>query len=79
MPTRETTLPLYGALLGGVVYMLISNYLPIYIQRWEMFLGITLLLIIFRFKKGIWGYILASMDYLERRKSAWSGFGEAPR
>ena len=61
---------LYGALLGGVIYMLISNYLPIYIQRWEMFLGITLLLIIFRFKKGIWGYVLASMEYLRRRRSA---------
>lgn len=56
---------LYGAILGSLVYMLISNFLPIYIQRWEMFLGITMLLIIFRFRKGIWGYIV---DYSERRK-----------
>jgi branched-chain amino acid transport system permease protein len=63
---------LHGALLGGVVYMLISNYLPIYIQRWEMFLGITMLLMIFKFQKGIWGYVLTSLDYLERRK-----FGQA--
>jgi len=68
---------LYGALLGGVVYMLISNYLPIYIQRWEMFLGITLLIMIFRFKKGIWGYILTSLDYLQRRKLARRTVGEA--
>ena len=43
---------LYGAIVGGVVYMLISNFLPIYIQRWEMFLG-------------IWGYIV---EYFEKKK-----------
>ena len=32
----------YGALAGGVGYKLISNYLPNYIQRWEMFLGVVL-------------------------------------
>ena len=56
---------IYGAVVGGVVYMLISNFLPIYIQRWEMFLGITMLLIIFRFRKGIWGYIV---EYFEKMK-----------
>jgi len=48
---------LYGALIGGVLYMVISNYLASYIPRWEMFLGITLLIVIFRFRKGVWGYI----------------------
>jgi branched-chain amino acid transport system permease protein len=47
----------YGALLGGVGYMIISNYLPKYIQRWEMFLGIALLLMVFRFRGGIWGFL----------------------
>jgi len=59
---------LYGAILGGVVYMLISNYLPIYIQRWEMFLGITMLIIIFRFRTGIWGYLLKVREYFETKK-----------
>jgi branched-chain amino acid transport system permease protein len=56
---------LYGAILGGLVYMLISNFLPIYIQRWEMFLGITMLLIIFKFRKGMWGYV---DEYFQKRK-----------
>ena len=56
---------LYGVIVGSLAYMLISNFLPIYIQRWEMFLGVTMLLIIFRFRKGIWGYVL---DFLEKRK-----------
>jgi branched-chain amino acid transport system permease protein len=59
---------LYGAILGGVVYMLISNYLPIYIQRWEMFLGFTMLIIIFRFRTGIWGYLLKAREYFETKK-----------
>lgn len=46
----------YGALTGGIVYMVISNYLPNYIQRWEMFLGIALLVLVFKFQAGLWGY-----------------------
>ncbi len=49
----------YGALVGGVSYKLISNYLPNYIQRWEMFLGMILLLLVFKFRSGVWGYIVA--------------------
>lgn len=46
-----------GAVIGGATYMTISNYLPRYIVRWEMFLGLALLIIAFKFRKGIWGYI----------------------
>lgn len=46
-----------GAVIGGTAYMTISNYLARYIIRWEMFLGIALLIFAFRFKKGIWGYL----------------------
>jgi len=48
---------LYGAIIGGVLYMVISNYLASYIPRWEMFLGIALLIVVFRFRKGVWGYV----------------------
>lgn len=47
----------YGALAGGITYMMISNYLPNYIQRWEMFLGIMLLILVFWFRAGVWGYL----------------------
>ncbi len=46
-----------GAVIGGAAFMTISNYLPRYILRWEMFLGLALLIIAFKFRKGIWGYI----------------------
>lgn len=48
---------LYGAVIGGVAFMAISNYLATYISRWEMFLGIGLLVLVFRFRAGIWGAI----------------------
>ncbi len=48
---------IYGALVGGIAYMTISNYLPNYIQRWEMFLGVVLLILVFWFREGIWGYV----------------------
>ncbi len=60
---------LYGAIVGGVVYMVISNFLPIYIYRWEMFLGFSLIIIVFRFRTGIWGYVQRSWEYLIKRKT----------
>jgi len=59
---------LYGAIIGGVAYMMISNFLAIYIQRWEMFLGIALLIIVFRFRKGIWGSLQNLGEYFQRTK-----------
>jgi branched-chain amino acid transport system permease protein len=59
---------LYGAIIGGVVYMMISNYLAIYIQRWEMFLGMSLLIIVFKFRKGVWGNIRTIGDTFGRPK-----------
>jgi branched-chain amino acid transport system permease protein len=59
---------LYGAIVGGVIYMVISNFLPIYIYRWEMFLGFSLLIIVFRFRMGVWGSIQRLWEYLLKGK-----------
>jgi branched-chain amino acid transport system permease protein len=59
---------LYGAIIGGVAYMMISNYLAIYIHRWEMFLGLSMLIIVFKFRKGIWGNIQDIGEYFRRSK-----------
>jgi len=60
---------LYGAIIGGVAYMMISNFLAIYIQRWEMFLGMAMLIIVFKFRMGIWGNIRDFGDYFRRSKA----------
>ena len=57
---------LYGAIVGGMIYMIISNFLPIYIYRWEMFLGFSLLIIVFKFRMGVWEYIQKLFEYLDR-------------
>lgn len=59
---------LYGAIIGGVTYMIISNFLPIYIHRWEMFLGFSLLIITFRFRKGVWGYFQGVWENIIKKK-----------
>jgi branched-chain amino acid transport system permease protein len=53
---------LYGPVLGGTLFMTISNYLAGYIQRWELFLGLALLIMVFRFPKGLGPY-LASLRW----------------
>jgi branched-chain amino acid transport system permease protein len=68
---------LYGAVVGGIVFMLIKNYLPMLIIRvdditafrlpqWEMWLGIILLIIVFSFRKGIAGFLKEKSYLLER-------------
>ena len=47
---------LYGAIIGGVVYRLMSNFLATNINRWEMLLGVLLLIWVFRFRRGLTGY-----------------------
>ncbi len=61
-----------GAVVGGTAYMVISNYLPKYITRWEMFLGIALLIIAFKFRKGIMGYI---REFVDKRIQALKTIG----
>ncbi|MHB1160933.1 MAG: branched-chain amino acid ABC transporter permease [Chloroflexota bacterium] len=57
---------LYGAVAGGILYMLITNYLPIWVSDWEAFLGIVLLVLVFNFRKGLSGFV---MERLARRQA----------
>ena len=48
---------LYGAVVGGILYMLITNYLPLWVSDWEGFLGLVLLMLVFNFRRGVVGYV----------------------
>ena len=61
---------LYGAIVGGMVFMLIKNFLPVIIPeieksagmvlpQWEIWLGAILLVIVFALRQGIIGFIRA--------------------
>ncbi|MEM4005729.1 MAG: branched-chain amino acid ABC transporter permease [Desulfurococcaceae archaeon] len=44
----------YGAIVGGFTYSLLSFWIATIIQTWELFLGVGVLIIIFIFKGGIY-------------------------
>jgi branched-chain amino acid transport system permease protein len=47
---------LYGAVVGAVTFEYLSNLLATTIARWELFLGVMLLILVFWFRRGITGY-----------------------
>lgn len=48
---------LYGAVVGGFSFELMSNLLATTIARWEMVLGAMLLILVFWFRQGITGFV----------------------
>lgn len=72
---------LYGALIGGVIFMVIKNFLPVMIPgaqklvnftipQWELWLGIVLLIIVFALREGVVGFCEAKLSAIRvRRKS----------
>jgi len=60
---------LFGALVGGVVFKLMSNYLATAITRWELVMGVLLLILVFRFRLGLTGYAIGLRQRLVRRRA----------
>lgn len=60
---------LFGALVGGVVFKLMSNYLATAITRWELLMGVLLLILVFRFRLGLTGYAIGLRQRLVRRRA----------
>jgi branched-chain amino acid transport system permease protein len=48
---------LYGALAGGVFFMLLKDSLSTYIPQWEWILGLLLLIIVFWWRNGLVGFV----------------------
>lgn len=60
---------LFGALAGGVVFKLMSNYLATAITRWELLMGVLLLILVFRFRRGLTGYAIDLRLRIRRRRA----------
>ncbi len=60
---------LFGALVGGVVFKLMSNYLATAITRWELVMGVLLLILVFWFRRGLTGYVIGLRQRLVRRRA----------
>lgn len=64
---------LIGALVGGLIYMTIRNYVAILVVRWETVLGLLLIMTAFWFRQGIVGFVqgkLFSWLYHEENNKA---------
>ena len=51
----------YGAIVGGIAYSLLSYYIAAVIQTWEFFLGVGLLTIVYVLRKGIYDLVYSSL------------------
>jgi branched-chain amino acid transport system permease protein len=54
----------YGPFFGSFAFIGIRDVVSKYITRWEFFVGVLTLIVLFKFGKGIWGNI----DLLIREK-----------
>lgn len=59
---------LYGAMIGGMIYKFLSEYIAIYISAWELFFGIALLIMVFRFRTGVVGFVKAMYEKLMKKQ-----------
>ncbi len=66
----------YGPFFGSFAFIGIRDVVSKYITRWEFFVGILTLIVLFKFGKGIWGNIdLLVREKFERKKEPVS-FGD---
>ena len=54
----------YGPFFGSLAFIGIRDVVSKYITRWEFFVGVLTLIVLFKFGKGIWGNI----DFIVREK-----------
>lgn len=60
---------LFGAIIGGVLFMAMKDTLSTHIPQWEWILGLLLLVIVFWLRGGVTGLIKSLRDFLRARMS----------
>lgn len=59
---------LYGAVVGGLIYKFLSEYIAIYVSTWELYFGIALLIMVFRFQTGVVGFVKTLYEKLMKKR-----------
>ena len=59
---------LYGAIAGGLLFMMMKDWLSSHFAVWQWVLGIMLLIISFWFRHGFTGFVMAIRNY-QRKKA----------
>ena len=60
----------YGPFFGALSFLGIKEIISQFIKRWELLVGIMTLIIMFRFDKGIWGFV---QDFYRKRIAVRAG------
>ncbi len=60
---------LYGAIAGGLVYMVMKDWLSAHITIWEWILGLLLLVVVFWFRHGLVGFVNTTIQLIKAKKA----------
>ncbi len=66
---------LYGALAGGVVFMVLRDNLSTHIPQWEWILGLLLLGVVFYLRQGLSGFVLTACQVVRAALRPQAGGG----
>jgi len=58
----------YGPFFGSLAFLGIRDIVSTYIGRWELFVGVLTIFLLFKFNKGIWGNIELFVDEKVRNR-----------
>jgi branched-chain amino acid transport system permease protein len=58
---------LYGAIAGGLLFMMMKDWLSSHFAVWQWVLGVVLLIISFWFRRGFTGFVMVIRNYQRKR------------
>lgn len=57
----------YGAIAGGLIFMVMRDWLSTHVAEWEWILGFLLLIIVFWLRQGLTGFAKLSVGFVKER------------
>lgn len=54
----------FGAFIGTIILIGLKDLISAYIVRWEAILGITIIIVLFKFREGVFGYLQQKIPQL---------------
>lgn len=59
----------YGPLFGSLGFLGIKDFVSNFVSRWELAVGVITLIVLFKFKGGLWGVISSTVSKVSRKLS----------
>ena len=58
---------LWGAMVGAVVFVLLGQFVSLYVTRWVTLMGLVLIVVVLFARRGLWGEARAGLRSAQRR------------